>query len=177
MILRLGTPADEQGGFSMHVRSALLAVTALALVTGCNRGASNNSAGANSSTTANSAAPVTPGGPGAGAPGGGGAVDQASLIGHWGMAGDCSQTVSFNADGTATATGEEDPVRWTLEGNTIVTTEGNDPPERASIARNGEGLTVTPQTGATMQLTRCAAPAPAGGAGAGAAPGSAPGSN
>ena len=150
----------------MTYRYLLVAAGALTLVTACNRGEANNSAGNGFGTTTggNFAAPVAPAaptqGPGMGSTGGG-AIDRAALVGHWGMDGDCSETISFNGDGTARATGEDEPVRWTVEGNTIVTTAGNDPPERLTVTRNGDTLSVNSQSGETMRLTRCTAPAAA----------------
>lgn len=140
----------------MNGKYTLLAVTTLALLAGCNRGATNNSAGTNNSATGNSATATAPVAPPAAA---GGAVDQNALLGHWGMAGNCSQTLSFNGDGSATATGEENPVRWSMEGSTLVTTEANDPPQRSTVAVSGDVLSLTAQNGQTMQLTRCAAAA------------------
>jgi len=136
----------------MHAKYALLAVTALALVTGCNRGAGNNSA-ANQSATGNSANAAAPVAPTAAA---GGAMDRAFLVGHWGMAGNCSRTVSFNADGTGAATGETGGT-WTLEGNTIVLTDEDPQPERMTVARVGDNLSITggPE-GQSMTMTRCA---------------------
>lgn len=139
----------------MKGKTALLAVTAIALVAGCNRGATNNAA-ANSSA-ANTAAPAAP----APAAGGGGAVDQAFLLGHWGRGGDCSETISFNANGTAAFTGEDDALRWTLSGDALTIIENNDPPETGRAARSGDMLVLTSPEGDTMQLSRC----PAAGAG------------
>lgn len=145
----------------MHTKTSLLAVAAIALLAGCNRGAANNSAAANATASANTAAPAAPAAPvPAPAPGGAnGPVDQAFVTGHWGGGGNCAQTISFNADGTATATGENDPIRWSLEGNTMITIENEDPPERVTVARGGDRLVVTQRTGEITELTRCPAAA------------------
>ena len=81
----------------MNGKYALLAVTALVLVTGCNRGAGNNSAANASATTntANSAATVAPVAPAAG----GTPVTSASLVGTWGQDG-CANAMTFAADVT-----------------------------------------------------------------------------
>ena len=142
----------------MKGKIALLAVTSVVLVAGCNRGGTaDNMAAANAANSETTNAVATSNSAAAA----GGAVDQAFVTGHWGVGGDCSRTLTFNADGTATATGENDPVRWTLEGNIITTVEGDNPPERANVTRNGDRMVVTPEGNQTMELTRCASPATA----------------
>jgi hypothetical protein len=161
-------------------KPALLAMTALALVTACNRGGTaNNSAAPGNATSTNSAAttPATGPGPAAAA---GGAVDRNFVVGHWGAAGDCSRTLSFNADGT-TAGGPLDGATWTLEGNTLSVTEPGEKPEPAQVTRSGDNLALTGPDGQQMTLTRCATAGTgggsgaAGGGGAGTAPEPAPG--
>ena len=92
----------------MTFRTVLFTMTALAMVSGCSKGGSqaNNSVTTTTNTTvvetntttapaagnsANNAAPVSTG-----------PVDQAFLVGRWGVNGDCSQVMEFKADGTAT---------------------------------------------------------------------------
>ncbi len=136
----------------MKIHFALVAMTGLALM-GCNRGATNNSAGAgNNSTTANAAAPAAPAATGAGA---GAPVDQAFLVGHWGQGSDCSATMSFNADGTAEATGETEEARWTLEGGAVMAGPVGKPPVRTPVSRSGDNLVLTGPQGQKLTLTRC----------------------
>jgi hypothetical protein len=133
----------------MKIQLALVAMTGLALV-GCNRGATNNSAAAgNNSASANAAAPA------AAATGTGAPVDQAFLVGHWSPAADCSQTMSFNADGTATATGESEEARWKLEGGAVMAGPVSKPPVRTPVSRNGDKLVLTGPQGQSLELTRC----------------------
>ena len=143
----------------MKTKLAILAMTGLALV-GCNRGAANNSAAAgNNSSTANAAAPAATG---AGAP-----VDQAFLVGHWSPAPDCSETMSFNADGTAETTGEREEARWKLEGGVVVAGPVGKAPVRTPVSRSGDKLVLAGPQGQSLELTRCqsaAADAPAVGA-------------
>ena len=142
----------------MKIHFALVAMTGLALV-GCNRGAANNSAANNSSAANASANAAAPAAAATGAP-----VDQAFLLGHWSPAPDCSQTMSFNADGTAQATGNPD-ARWKLEGGAVTAETAGKPPARTPVSRNGDKLVLTGPQGQTVELTRCqsaAADAPAG---------------
>ena len=153
-------------GKMMKTKFAILAMTGLALV-GCNRAATNNSAAAgNNSSTANASAPAAPaaapGATGAGAP-----VDQAFLVGHWSPAPDCTQTMSFNADGTAEATGEREEARWTLEGGAVMAGPVGKPPVRTPVSRSGDKLVLAGPQGQSLTLSRCqsaAADAPATGA-------------
>ncbi len=134
----------------MKFQFALVAMTGLALA-GCNRGATNNSANAsNNSTNSTNAAATSPA-----APAGGAAVDQAFLVGHWAQGNDCSSTMSFNADGTATATGETEEARWKLEGGAVMAGPVGKPPVRTPVSRSGDNLVLTGPQGQTMTLTRC----------------------
>lgn len=140
----------------MKIHFALVAMTGLALA-GCNRSATNNSASANASNnsaTANAAAPAAPSAAGAGAP-----VDRAFLIGHWGQSPDCSSTMSFNADGTAEATGEREEARWSFEGGAIMAGPVGKPAVRTPVSRSGDNLVLSGPQGQTITLTRCAAAA------------------
>jgi hypothetical protein len=139
----------------MKINSAIIAMTGLALVAGCNRGATN--ASANASTTNNSAAAAPAAAPaGAGAP-----VDRTFLVGSWGNGGDCSRTLSFNADGTVTNSSDPEVARWTLEGETLTVTPPNQPPQPGKAVRGGDNLMLTSPDGQAATLTRCAAPAAA----------------
>jgi hypothetical protein len=152
----------------MKTKTLLVTMSALALLGGCNRGASgNNSSAANSSTTNASAAA-----PASGAAAQGGAVDQAFIQGNWGN-GNCAQTFSFNADGTATNSMDSEVARWTLAGNTLTITPPNQAPQTSTLAKQGDNLVMT-RDGQPVTLTRCAAAAAASGpAAAGAADASA----
>ncbi len=139
----------------MKIKFAIIAMTGLTLMAGCNRGATNNSASANAtnnSATANAAAPAAPGATAAGA---GSPVDQAFLVGHWAQGSDCSSTMSFNADGTAEATGETEQARWRLEGGAVIAGPVGKPDVRTPVSRNGDKLVLTGPQGQTMTLSRC----------------------
>jgi hypothetical protein len=150
--------------------AAVLAAASIIFVAGCNRGGNNASANkaapANTTNTTNSAAPAPAPAPAAG----GAAVDTAFVTsGPWGPAGDCSEAITFNADGTTT--GGDGPGTWTLQGNTLTLTR-NGRPQPATVSRNGDSMVATnpANPSQTMTLTRCPA-----GAGAGAAGGEADG--
>ena len=135
----------------MKTNFAILAMTGLALVAGCNRGSTNTTANsANSSATNNSAAAAPAEAPAAaGTP-----VTQASLVGTWGQD-NCSNTMSFAADGTATSSGAtSDNVRWALEGADIVITAPGQPETRMGATMSGENLHLTNQ-GQTMIMSKC----------------------
>ena len=148
-------------------KTALLALTSVALIAGCNRGASNNTAAnntagnttANNSASTNSAAPA----PAAGAES---TVAGSFLAGHWGPAGNCALTLSFSQDGTVQSSDEPQPGRWRLEGgNMLVVEPAGQPPQRTPVTRNGDSLVLTTPAGQQV-LTRCPAPAQTSGAGA-----------
>lgn len=134
----------------MKKTTTLLALTALTVAAGCNRGATNN-AGASNSAAANTAAPAAP------APAAAGGVDQAFVTGHWGATPDCARTISFNADGTATNSGDAEVARWTLQGNTLTVTPPGEGPQPGTVARSGDNLVLSDPGGQTMTLIRCAA--------------------
>jgi hypothetical protein len=139
----------------MKTKFAILAMTGLALVAGCNRGSTNSSANsANGSVTNNSAAAAPAAAPAAG----GTPVTQASLVGTWGQD-NCSNTMSFAADGKATSSGAtSDNVRWALDGGNIVITAPGQPETRMGATMSGENLQLTNQ-GQTMLMSKCPAPA------------------
>jgi len=137
----------------MKIGFALVAITGLALVAGCNRGATNTSANRSATNNSAAAAPAAPGAPAGGAP-----VTQASLVGTWGQD-NCTNTMSFAADGTATSSGAtSDNVRWTLDGSTIVITAPGQPETRMGATMSGENLQLSNQ-GQTMVMTKCPAAA------------------
>jgi len=143
-------------------RTVLLGVTALAFVTGCNSGAGNNSgsagnASANNSATSNAATANTNVSGAAPAAAAGGPVDRAFVVGHWGRPGDCSDTLSFNEDGSATGGPVKPGSRWTLDGETLSVTEPGSAPEPARVARDGDRLAIVVPDGERLTLTRCAA--------------------
>ena len=146
----------------MKTKLAIVAMTGLVLVAGCNRGATNNSANgtnsANSSTTNNSAAAAPAAAPAAG----GAALTQAALVGTWGQD-NCSNSMTFAADGTATSTSSKIAnTRWSLDGNTIVITSPGEPDTRMPATITDQGLQISGGGGgATAVLARCPAPAAA----------------
>lgn len=143
-----------------QISIAFAGVAALALTAGCSGGAVNNATA--NAATANTVAPVANSGLPAPAPtpGGTGAIDAQFVAGHWGLENNCAETISFNADGTAEATGEDGAARWTLSGDTITLTPPNGRQMVATVAREGDDMIVTPQGRTTTQrYTRCAAAA------------------
>lgn len=142
----------------MNSKTALLALTALALVSACNRGASNNSATANNSTSANAAAaaPAAPAAPAAGQ-----AVDAAFLTANpWAPEGRCAEALTFNADGTAQSAGHSGG--WSLSGDTLTMTKAGEPDQRMRVARSGNNLVMSPDGGSVTAM-----PCPAGSGAAG----------
>jgi hypothetical protein len=136
----------------MKITGLLLSLSALVLVAGCNRGASTNNSTANKSASTNAAAPA------AGGNAAGGAIDQAAIQGHWGN-GNCAQTFTFNADGTATNSMDGEVARWTLAGNTLTVTPPNQAPQPSTVTQQGDNLVMN-QGGQTVTLMRCPAAAP-----------------
>ena len=153
----------------MKTTYAILAMTGLALVAGCNSGSTNTSANSANAGIANNsaaaaapaAAPAVPGVP----------VTRAALVGTWGQD-NCSNSMTFAADGTATSTSSEMAnTRWSLDGSTIVITSPGESDTRmpATISDQGLHLNGGGGEGATTVLARCpsaagAASAPANGA-------------
>jgi len=132
----------------MNTKLAILAMTGLALAAGCNRGATNSSA--NKSATGNSAA-AAPGAPA----GGGTPVTSASLVGTWGQD-NCTNTISFGADGTATSTtAKQENNRWSLDGSTVVITSPGQPDVRMPATISERGLHLSSGEGQTAVFARC----------------------
>lgn len=147
----------------MKLKATFVAMTALVLVAGCNRGATNNAGAANNSvaanTTANAAAP-TPATPApaatAGAP-----VDRAFLTASaWGSAG-CANVGTFASDGTMQS--PDGPGTWTLEGNTLTLTQGGRSVP-ATVSRDGANLVVTNPANPAQSETMVPCPATGGAA-------------
>ncbi len=145
----------------MKIGIALFAATALVLVPGCSRqSAANNAAAANGvganeteadEPEANEAAPA--GNEGAAAEGG--EVDQAFLVGRWGVAGNCSQVMEFNEDGTGSPPAGS---RWSLAGNVVTWTDPGGPAEPQTVTRTGDdAFTTVTAAGQSVNMTRCPA--------------------
>jgi hypothetical protein len=137
-------------------------MTALAMVSGCSRGANqaNNSAANATANTANatSGANATEA-PAAGnasssaaAPVSTGPVDQAFLVGRWGMGGDCSQVMEFKADGTV---GPPEGSTYTISGSTVTVTSPGQAPDPKTVTRTGDDAMTVSGGGASMNMTRC----------------------
>lgn len=136
--------------------TTLLAVGAFALVAACNNGATTN--GTANGSAGNSAAGNTT------ASAAGNPVTAETLAGTWGQD-NCSNTMTFNADGTASSTGAtSDNVRWTLDGSTIVITAPGQPETRMPATINGDNLNLSNAQGQNTVMNRCGA---AGGASGG----------
>ena len=143
----------------MKFRTVLLTMTALALVTGCSRGASTNNVAAgntasNAAAPANAVAPAPAGNTAdAGeADGEGGAVDAAFLTGRWGINGDCAMTMEFRADGTATP---PEGSTYTIEGNVVTITSPGQAPDPRTVTRTGDDAMTVSGGGQAMNMTRC----------------------
>ena len=143
----------------MNNKLVLSTMAALVLVSGCSRNASQPNVTAVNST--NSAAPATNAAAPTGnatntaaaapAPVSTGPVDQAFLAGKWGVGGDCSHTMDFNADGT---TG--DGGTYTISGSTVTVTQGGRAPDPAQVTRTGDdAMTVVGPGAPPMNMTRC----------------------
>jgi hypothetical protein len=143
----------------MRMSIALLTMTALAL-TACSRGgtannmsAGNASAGNTTAPAANSATPAAGNDSAEAAEsGGGGTVDVAFLTGRWGLGGDCSQTMEFRADGTASP---PEGSTYTVSGNVVTVTDPGRPPDPRTVTRTSDDSMTVSGNGSTMTLTRC----------------------
>lgn len=145
----------------MKIGIALFAATALVMAPGCSRqGANNAAAPANAAgdnragadePTANEAAPAA----NEGAAAEGGQVDEAFLIGRWGLNGNCAQVMEFKEDGVATP---PEGSRWSLAGNVITVTNPGGRPEPQTVTRTGDdAFTMVMAGGASVNMTRCPA--------------------
>jgi hypothetical protein len=132
----------------MNNKAALTAIAALVLVAACSSGSETandaNSSAANASGS--SAAPA------AGSP-----VTRETLVGTWGQA-NCTNTMTFDADGTATSTSAEQANnRWSLDGSTIVITSPGEADVRMPATIAGDQLLISGGggEGQSTSLTRC----------------------
>ena len=131
----------------MNTKAALTMAAALMLVAGCGGGSDATSNGANAAgatSAGNSAAAETP-------------VTQAALVGTWGQA-NCTNTMSFAADGTATSSSAEQANnRWSLDGSTIVITAPGEADVRmpATLVNGELHINGGGGEGQSTVLTRC----------------------
>ena len=131
----------------------LLTMTAFVLTSACSRQpAADNATAQNMSAnqaapTANSAAPSANTGSAAGA------IDRAFVIGRWGVAGDCSETMEFRDDGTVA--GPADGARWSLDGSRLVISDGEGNSDTRTVTRTGADEMSVTDAGETMRMTRC----------------------
>ena len=162
----------------MKLKPALVAVTALALVTACNRNGGANTASSNTTTdtTTNAATGATStttttsnssstSGPVAGntadaGAAGGAPVDAQFLAGTWGPAGDCSvHGMQFGADGALTDVSTHEVGHYSLNGNQLTMSPPagtNAPAQTGTIARSGDNtIVLTGPQGQSMSLQRC----------------------
>lgn len=143
----------------MNAKPILLAMTAVALLAGCNRGSANNSAKAANTSNATAAAPVAPAPVAPAAPAQPAAatepVDESFLTANpWAPAGMCANARTFHPDGTVTA--GEDGGNWELEGATLtLSQEGTDVTEVWTVARSGSDLVLSGP--ANMTVSPCPA--------------------
>jgi hypothetical protein len=139
----------------MKIKTALFAMTALALVSGCSKGAQNNTATANAPAPAVETANVPEAAPAANETAAtGGAIDRAFLIGRWGVDGDCSQVMEFAEDGTANPPPGS---HWTMAGDQVTVTNPGGTPDTKTVARTGADAMSVSGEGATLNMTRCPA--------------------
>lgn len=140
----------------MHAKTALLAMTAIALLAGCNRGAANNSAKAGNTANTAAAAPMAPAAPAPAATAAAGQpVDAAFLTANsWAPAGMCAEALTFNSDGTIEA--GNDTGNWALAGSALTLTKEGETPETWTVSRSGDNLTMA-MGGNTMTVGACPA--------------------
>ncbi len=139
----------------MHAKTALLAMTAIALLAGCNRGAANNSAKAGNTMNTAAAAPAAPAPAPAATAATGQPVDAAFLTANaWAPAGMCEQALTFNSDGTIEA--GNDTGNWALAGSTLTLTKEGEPAETWTVSRSGDNLTMAMGAN-TMTVGACPA--------------------
>ena len=90
-------------------------------------------------------------------------MTQEALVGTWGQA-NCTNTMTFAADGTATSTSAEQAnSRWSLDGSTIVITSPGEADVRMPATLNNGELHINGGggEGQSTVLTRCGAEADA----------------
>ncbi|HEY0014352.1 MAG TPA: hypothetical protein VGB79_16035 [Allosphingosinicella sp.] len=133
----------------MNHKAALTIMAALVLVSGCNGGSEDTANGANA---AGAAPAATSAAPAAGSP-----VTEAALVGTWGQA-NCTNTMTFAADGTATSSSAEQANnRWSLDGSTIVITSPGEADVRmpATLSNGALNIDGGGGEGQSTVLTRC----------------------
>ena len=139
----------------MKIKTALFAMTALALVSGCSKGAQNNTATANAPAPAVETVNAPEAAPAANETAeAGGTIDRAFMVGRWGVDGDCSQVMEFAEDGTATPPAGS---RWTMTGDQVTVTNPGGAPDTKTVARTGDDAMTVSGGGATLNMTRCPA--------------------
>ena len=135
-------------------KMVLLGVTAIMLVSGCNRGAANNSANKAATTNTVAAAPA-PAAPAPAAAPTGAPVDAAFLTANpWAPAGACAQAMTFNADGTASSEGEDGT--WSMTGNSLTMTKEGGQSQTLTASRSGNDLVLT-KDGQSITASACPA--------------------
>lgn len=140
--------------------TALLTMPMLALVAACSVQVTPGNVTVTTNGLGNGSAPAAPAAPtnsaaSDGAAGGGasgGTVDVAFLTGRWGMNGDCSQTMEFRADGTASP---PEGSTYTVSGNVVTVTDPGRPPDPRTVTRTGDDSMTVSGGGMTMNMTRC----------------------
>jgi hypothetical protein len=140
----------------MKIRTALFAMTALALVPGCSKGGANNAATANApapAIEANEPEAAPPANEAAATPAAG-TLDRAFLIGRWGVNGDCSQVMEFAEDGTASPPAGS---HWSIAGDQVTVTNPGSAPDTKTVARTGDDAMTVSGGGAALSMTRCPA--------------------
>lgn len=139
----------------MKIKTALFAMTALALIPACSKGGQNNAATANAPAAepANTPEPAAPANEAAATPAGG-TLDRAFLVGRWGVAGDCSQVMEFAEDGTANPPAGS---HWTLSGDQVTVTNPGGEPDAKTVVRTGDDAMTVSGGGNTLSMTRCPA--------------------
>jgi hypothetical protein len=154
-------PISKKKGSEMRFKTVLFTMTALAMVSGCSRGANqaNNSAGNATANVATANAAAAPAAPAAGnasgsaaAPVSTGPVDQAFLVGRWGVNGDCAQTMEFKDDGTV---GPPEGSTYTISGSTVTVNSPGQAPDPKTVTRTGDDAMTVSGGGSSMNMTRC----------------------
>jgi hypothetical protein len=149
----LARSATRQRGFDMKSKTLVLAMAVAVLASACSRQpAADNAAAPNASANqatpiANNAAPSEVAGTATGA------IDRAFVTGRWGVAGDCSETMEFRADGSVA--GPAEGARWSLEGNRLVVSDDEGNSDARTVARTGADEMSVTDAGETMRMTRC----------------------
>ena len=129
----------------MDNKAALAATAAFMLLAACGGGSPETVNGANTADAGSAASSAES------------ALTSETLVGTWGQS-DCTNTMSFAADGTATSSSAEQANnRWSLDGSTIViSSPGEDEIRMPAMLKDGElHLTGGGGEGKSTVLTRC----------------------